>query len=269
MGGGGKEGTAGIPFGGGTVSTVVDGNKKRYLDASAQVRRMPVGIVVVVDQTYLQDVLLAFANSPLRFQITQVAWNRYRGSLGTENKGSTGSAGDGGIVQGGKGNLSGDFTRPSDPDMHGPKGPGGRPPGPLSGSGPPMGGSSAGPPGGQSGSYGPGSFAPGSVPGSFGPGAGGIPSTVSESQLTSGLIQLSVYGVVSLYSSPEAPPPADASAAPKDTDPKDKDPKDKDPKDKDPKKDPKDKDPKKDTMPTDPKTPKSRVRRGCRPGTEA
>ena len=39
---------------------------------------MPIGIDVVVDQAYQQDVLLAFANSPIRFQITQVTWNRFR-----------------------------------------------------------------------------------------------------------------------------------------------------------------------------------------------
>ena len=44
---------------------------------------MPVGIVVVVDQSYIQDVLIAFANSPLRFQITQVIWTRFRGDLGS------------------------------------------------------------------------------------------------------------------------------------------------------------------------------------------
>jgi hypothetical protein len=95
---------------------------------------------------------------------------------------------------------------------------------------------------------------------------------VSEAQLTSGLIELEVYGVVSLYTSPEAPA-ADPNAK------KDKEPaKDKESgsKDKEPAKDKesgsKDKEPMpKEPMPkapmtTDPKTPKMRVRRGRRIG---
>jgi hypothetical protein len=55
--------------------------KNRYLDVSPQVRRMPIGMVMVVDQAYTQDVLATFAKSRLRFQITQVEWKRYRGSI--------------------------------------------------------------------------------------------------------------------------------------------------------------------------------------------
>ena len=69
------------PGAAGSVGPSSTGNRKRYVEVNAEVRRMPVGIVVVVDQAYLQDVLLAFANSPLRFQITQVTWNRFRGRL--------------------------------------------------------------------------------------------------------------------------------------------------------------------------------------------
>lgn len=80
MGGlmGGQQTAQGQPAGGGPIAAVIDGNKRRYLPdgVTDQVRRMPVGIVVVVDQSYIQDVLLAFANSPLRFQITQVSWTR-------------------------------------------------------------------------------------------------------------------------------------------------------------------------------------------------
>jgi hypothetical protein len=94
---------------------------------------------------------------------------------------------------------------------------------------------------------------------------------VTEGQLTSGLIELKVYGIVSLYTSPEAPPVDPNAVDPKKE--KDKDPKDKDPKDKgtalkeSPSKDPMGKDPtSKDPMPTAPmgkdsKTPKMRIRR--------
>jgi hypothetical protein len=55
---------------------------KRYLNVTAQVRRMPVAMVVVMDQAYLQDLTTALANCRLRLQITQQHWVRYRGPLG-------------------------------------------------------------------------------------------------------------------------------------------------------------------------------------------
>lgn len=250
--------------GAGTVAEVIDGNKKRYIDKpTEQVRRMPVGIGVVVDQAYLQDVLLAFANSPLRFQITQVTWNRFRGSLKSDSDsggfGVPNQNSNGGIQYSGGGQLSTDFGS----------------------------GSSKGPPGGMRPS-GPGPgypTGPGNSMGGFG--STSSATTVSESQLTSGLIELKIYGIVSLYTSPDAPA-VDPNAEKKDKEPKEGDPKkendptkkenepkkdkgakDKDAKDKEPKKDKdaKDKDPKnkdakdKDPTPmapmtTDPKIPK-------------
>jgi hypothetical protein len=58
----------------------------RYLDVNEQVRRVPLGIVLLVDQAHVQDVLTAFANSQrpgsiLRLQPTQVDWHRYRGEF--------------------------------------------------------------------------------------------------------------------------------------------------------------------------------------------
>jgi hypothetical protein len=55
----------------------------RYYYRTAQVRRMPIGIVMLVDQAHVQDVLTAFANSKrpgciLRLQPTQVDWHRFR-----------------------------------------------------------------------------------------------------------------------------------------------------------------------------------------------
>src|SRR5262249_2346512 len=38
----------------------------RYVEASEQVRRMPFGLVVVVDQNHIRDFLTEVANSPLR-----------------------------------------------------------------------------------------------------------------------------------------------------------------------------------------------------------
>ncbi|MBA4062875.1 MAG: hypothetical protein C0501_04050 [Isosphaera sp.] len=171
-----------------SLEAVVNGNKKRYVEVTDNVRRMPVGVVLLVDQAYQQDVMLAFANSPLRFQVTQATWARYRlgmgglgtaGSAGPDDGGGVQSSGPGVIGEGLRGSGGGGFRGGPDFD-------GGRPPFP--GSGP-----------------------PGSVP-ATGPG------TVSESQLTSGMIELSVYGIVSLYEKPDAPGPE----APKDgKDPKD------------------------------------------------
>jgi hypothetical protein len=207
----GARGTSRHRFGGGTLAAVIDGNKKRYLITSTEVRRMPVGIVVVIDQSLIQDMLLAFANSPLRFQITQVEWTSFAGKLDGAAP-STGSPGQGGGIDFGTGTVT--FGGSGDPDARGvPSLPG---VGPLK-IGPAV------PPGLGVGTT-PGSTPasmPGMIPGMPGgipgmPGYGGTSgrnaSTVSESQITSGLVELSIYGVVSLYEKYE-PKPAEGAAA--------------------------------------------------------
>lgn len=229
---GAGSGATAVRSGGGAVADVIDANKKRYLVANDQVRRMPVGIVVVVDQSNVQDVLLAFANSPLRFQITQVNWIRFRGSLG--GGASTGGSSGGGdaIFLGGGGDSS----------IHG-RGEDGR----GGGSGPPPG---IGPmaPGISRGSGGGGKAGGGNFGGGmqFNPGGSGTLTTVSESQLTSGLVELSVYGVVSLYEK-YVPSAEEIAAEAKD---KEKEKDQKEPGDKDPK----------DPMTNTPTTPKMRSR---------
>jgi hypothetical protein len=193
-GGGGQQAVAGRAFGGGSIQEIADGNKKRYLVSTDQVRRIPVGLVVVVDQSYMEDILLAFANSPLRFQITQVAWMRFAGTLaGAGGGGSAGGRGDDIDFASGSSSIRG----PGDPDA-------------------------AMPPGGRIGRPGkPGLSGPGSIPPRAGPAGSGFPgaaaggpsgSTVSEAQVTSGLVELSVYGVISLYEKFE-PGKADAAAS--------------------------------------------------------
>ncbi|OAI40786.1 hypothetical protein AYO40_04320 [Planctomycetaceae bacterium SCGC AG-212-D15] len=59
-------------------------DKLRYLEVSDQVRRMPLAMILIVDQTNMQDVLAMLARSRLRFQVTQVEWKRYRGSIQPE-----------------------------------------------------------------------------------------------------------------------------------------------------------------------------------------
>jgi hypothetical protein len=53
--------------------------RKRYLDFTPQVRWMPVGVSIIVDQEYTQDFQVAMVNSRLRIQPTQVAWRRVHG----------------------------------------------------------------------------------------------------------------------------------------------------------------------------------------------
>ncbi|MBA4187968.1 MAG: hypothetical protein C0467_08105 [Planctomycetaceae bacterium] len=266
-GGVGGVGGVGGKSGGGTVDTVVNANKKRYVAVTGEVRRMPVAIALVVDQAYMQDVLLAFANSQLKFQITQANWARFRGTLGSgvnDPKLDPLSGGSVLFAQPGAPNaLGGEFR---DPELRGPKPIGPPPVGPR-----PL----------------PGPGGPGSPGGPFG--LSGNLTTVSESQLTSGLIELSVYGVVSLYEKFVAagevskdpviePKPKDKEpkvdpkakgAEPKAKEPVVPDPKTKvepkatEPKTKDP--EPVVPDPKTPKQPAvpDPKTPKSRRRRIC------
>jgi hypothetical protein len=49
-------------------------DRKRYNEVTDQVRRMPVALVLLVDQDFVQDVLRSLANSKLRMQTTQVYW---------------------------------------------------------------------------------------------------------------------------------------------------------------------------------------------------
>lgn len=239
--------TTNIRSGGGPIASVIDANKRRYVEITPQVRRMPVGIVVIVDQAYIQDVLLAFANSSLRFQITQVTWQRFRGNLGSDS--ASDSTGPGGNVMIGKtGVLGTGLTGPGggDPDM-----------GSLRFSRPPggRGSSAAGPPGiGALGPMGGGGLDGMEI-------GGGRLTSVSEAQLTSGLVELGVYGIVSLYerynpaTDPDAAKEGEAKEPTKE--PSDKEPTaPKDPKDKD-QKDPK------DPMSATPTNPKKRVRRAA------
>jgi hypothetical protein len=55
--------------------------RRRYSEITQQVRRMPVAMVLIVDQHNIQDVLAAFANSKLRLLTTQWEWHRYYGDI--------------------------------------------------------------------------------------------------------------------------------------------------------------------------------------------
>ena len=189
---------------GGTPESILNANLARYVEATEQVRRRPVAVVLVLDQIYLQDALAAYANSDLRFQVTQFHWERFRDPAETLGAPTNPNDPSGGLPGGYSGGYSGGY----------PGGSGGFQPGE---------GSEAGGPGG----FGSGSSSGGRVPGfgggmlsgGFGPGSGSDPgygsaaNAISDAQATSGLVKLSVYGIVTLYEKFEAKPGTETPAA--------------------------------------------------------
>lgn len=220
--------------------------KLRYLETTDQVRRIPVAIVMVVDSMYLQDVLASYSNSKLRFQVSQIHYKRFRDKLSIPN--APGSGSSGGMFSGGGGSetmFSGGFGGGEEgggsPKGGGGLSPRGNPGGPGGGLTPrgtpggPGGGGGLSPrglPGGPGGSSDGGGGGPprsqmprGSSGGPSGGGGmmgmgdmfGGMgmmsSSGVAESQTAAGLIELTIYGVVSLYDRFGTVAPADANAA--------------------------------------------------------
>ena len=211
-------GGAGAAANFGPPLTVLDGNKKRYIDVTDQVRRMPVALVLVVDQMYLQDTLVAFANSSLRFQVTQYHWKRFRGTLAgaADPSGATGADGSdsagGSPSAGGGGYPSAGGMMPPGAGSMMPPGAGGSRSPRGGGSGFPSfgGGPSAGGPGGGPDSFG--GFGSGGFGSAAASGSGSGP-TVSEAQATSGLVELTIYGIITLYEKYDAKV-ADGTATP-------------------------------------------------------
>lgn len=66
---------------GGTIQTALLSNKRRYVKRTDDVRRMPVAVSVVIDNDYTNDLMVAYTNSPLHFQITQTQWARFKSTL--------------------------------------------------------------------------------------------------------------------------------------------------------------------------------------------
>jgi hypothetical protein len=192
---GGAGSASGPPMGIGTGATLGGGAggatsgdmtynglaRRRYVNITGQVRAMPVGLVVIADQGFVQDVLTAIANSKLRFQTVQTTLSRFRGSLSYLPQ-STGS----GPPSVGSPPPAG---MPPGEGAVGP--PGSRLPG-RPGAGAP--GSAGGPP-----STGP---TPGMMgPGMFGPGmfGGSGPLSSSDDQTAGNLIEVTLYGIASVY----------------------------------------------------------------------
>jgi hypothetical protein len=167
--------------------------RNRYIQVTEQCKHMPVGMVLVLEQTYLQDALVAVANSPLRIQITQVGFRHLTGLAATgggyASPGNYPGGEDEGTEDAGNGLGSG------------------FPPG--GGSGFPPGGGSGFPPGSSSG-FPPGSGFPGPQPG---PGYPGSQPTVApgsvRAEVNANLVELSVYGIAALYK--RFPPKPDAN----------------------------------------------------------
>jgi hypothetical protein len=192
---------------------IANGNRKRYIEVTPQLRRVPVAFTLIVDQMYVNDVLIAYANSPLRFETTQVHWTRFTEPLNQPNQQSPTDPSGGQYSDygaGGEATTASGFAG-SGLSSGSPYGSGYPPGGP--------GGFEGGIPGG-------GSFSGGS----FGNPYGGIPglgadtlSSVSEAQANSGLVQLTIYGLITLYERYEEPKKegeaataADATAKPAD-----------------------------------------------------
>jgi hypothetical protein len=165
----------------GPSSTSSNGlERDRYLHRTEQVRRMPIGVVLVVDQAHIQDVQRAFANSRLRFQNVQIHWQRFRGTLDS-----------------GSGSASMTTPSPGSPSPGGFRGPGGG----GSPAPPPVGGRPAA--GGGGGAASPDAGPPSAGRGGGRPAAGGSPSSgatqpVPDEAMTS-LVELTIYGIASLY----------------------------------------------------------------------
>ena len=158
--------------------------RQRYIHRTDQVRAMPIGMAIIADQAYVQDVLTALANSKLRFQTVQSHIARFRGSLSYVSSGSSGGFG---------------FGPPPGGDSEG------GPSGPAAGPGPGLPGRVGGPP--------PSMSPPGGGPGFPGfPGFPGIPGfpgggggffggirSSAEDQVAGNLVEVGIYGITSLY----------------------------------------------------------------------
>jgi hypothetical protein len=162
----------------GPWETVLKGNKARYVKRTTDVRRMPIAMSVVVETDAVNELLVAYANSPMRFHITQTQWQRFNGSLPNL------------LAE----NTPASVTPPAGPPVGG----GGRPNGDDDDSSPgPRGGPVGVPPVGMF-PGGPGGTGPG-----FGqPGGAAVSSNEGRpmpSEANAGLSELAIYGVISLY----------------------------------------------------------------------
>ncbi len=174
----------GAPFGPGGINQPAAVNllpngfsPDRYQEVTPQFRRVPVAIVLIVDQNHVDRVQTAFNNSKLRFLMTQVLLNHYPQSLRPP--------------LGDEGNPAGDMAPGAAPPR-----PPGAPPAPAFG---PMPKGFGFPP----------AFAP---PGFAPPGSPASPGISAGEDLEANM-ELVMYGVMTLYQR-YPPPPAAANPTP-------------------------------------------------------
>ncbi len=248
--GGPGVGGATAPAGNRTPNNDIERN--RYLQPADQDKKfnppshhLPLAIQLIVEQAHMHDILLALANSRLRFQITQVEFRHekdYVPQSDSDKKDGPDAgtpkvfAGNMPAMMGGMGRGSSGMGAMSRP------GGGGRGSSSMRG-GPPMGGGGmrAGPPmsGGsgnpmammmmmqQSGRGAPTgggpmqpsvNFAPGAMRGTVPTGTGTDPNQAASNQADDNLVELTIYGIATLYREPDAPQttaaPAGQSATP-------------------------------------------------------
>ena len=201
---GGGGGYGGAAAGGAKDTTPNMLVRSRYVHRTDQVRSMPIGLALICDQTFSADVLTALANSRLRMQIVQSHMNRFRGTINyVADSTSPGVAPSPGGFRGPRDDGD-DGPSPGLPPAMGSGGFKGGPPGPGAGVGFP------GPMGSFPGAM-PGS--PGMMMGGFPGSSGASPRSSSEDMVAGNLIELSVYGIASLYEKYQSP---EEAAAPKD-----------------------------------------------------
>lgn len=172
--------------GGGADAAALSPNQgiplNRYVEVSSQLRRMPVALVMVVDATAITDIIGAMSNSRLRFQVTLAPWTKVP-NLGkpggmTVAEGPTGggdASGTAGAGAGGGKFRSGGVTGGGSL-MGGGSGTGAAPGQGSTGTPPPPGGGAAGTP---------------------------RPSGTIGLEDDSSVVELQIYGIVTIYESPD------------------------------------------------------------------
>ncbi len=228
----GMPGMPGMPTGAESTGNLTTNNKlerNRYLHPANQdksvnppSRHLPFALRLIVEQTHINDLLLTLANSRLRVQITQVDFHHVKDySPKSDNNGS--DAGMGRYFMGPSAAMYGGMAgRPGMPGMPNPKGMMGggmgMPPSPMMNNPPPT---MMRPPGTGMGPMMPGMMAdqprPGDTRVSPGPPSPatkdkeGKPSAANQTD--DNLVDVTIYGIATLYRRPDPPKTTDQPAA--------------------------------------------------------
>jgi hypothetical protein len=157
----------------------------RYTEVTTQLRRIPVALVMTVDATAIDDIIGAMSNSRLRFQVTMAPWTR------VPNLGRPGGSGGAvtAVAPGGGRPPAGGNVNP----------PGGNVPNDAvaaGGSGQNKGGAAAAP-------------AQPPRPGAPAPSSGGQFGLEDDSSV----VELQIFGIITIYESPDAHKKAGTMAA--------------------------------------------------------